>query len=427
MNNTTELSNVLLTLLGIEPPADVLSSIDISLIQSIFEKFGVLRKIIIFSKDVVVKAFVEFESTEQASSAKTFLHDCHYNDFGKVKVFFSALQKLDINSKYLEFKDFIKDRTSHKIAPPNKFKKAPFAMKAALPASQKNTTIPLKGSGLALNKNILNTQPTKTTNSKPKETSPKASQNENISPIPKDSQQDKENRPMNKLSSSECVDGDSQTGMKVSKESALIDYGESKVVLISNLNEFFFNVNELFNVFSCFGNLVKVLLMKNLKKALVEFKKVQSAQIAIAYMNGMTFGKTRIKVNMSKYKKIDLKRNNKSEASQNFNEVIIVSNKMNRFQNNSNDNVSPSSSLIASIEKNPKISLLDVLLAIQPYGKPLKTKSLEDKKEDVSAMSQHQVVLKFQTPAQAVRILAQTHNMEINGCHLNLNFTELMI
>lgn len=404
MNNTTQLSNVLLTLLGIEPAVDVISRIDISLIQSIFEGFGVLRKIIIFSKEIVVKAFVEFESVEQAVEAKHFLHNCEFNDLGKIKIYFSALQKLDINSKFMEFKDFAKDRPRNHGGIINKFKKEAAGnranQKSSALVSLLPTLAPRKRSGLALNKNLLNTNDAeKSSNAVKVKAEDALSENAATEP---------------------------QTATPFRKDSEPTEYGESKVVLISNLNEFFFTVTELFNVFSCFGNLVKVLLMKNLKKALVEFKKVQSAQAAIACMNYQMFGKTKIKVSMSKYKKIDLKRNNKSEASQNFNEVIIVSNKMNRFQNSSTNAIAPTASLIAVIEKNEKISLLDVLLAIQPFGKPLRTKCVEEDKENQS-VSLHQVVLKFQSVTQAIKVLAQAHNLEVNGYHLSLTFTDMVI
>ena len=48
-------------------------------------------------------------------------------------------------------------------------------------------------------------------------------------------------------------------------------------------------------------------------------------------MNGQTFPHLRIKANFSKYQKIDLKKNNKSENSQQFNEVIIPSPSQNRL------------------------------------------------------------------------------------------------
>lgn len=46
----------------------------------------------------------------------------------------------------------------------------------------------------------------------------------------------------------------------------------SKVVLVSNMDNIFQSAREVFNLFSCFGNIKKVLLMKNLNKALVEYE-----------------------------------------------------------------------------------------------------------------------------------------------------------
>ena len=166
--------------------------------------------------------------------------------------------------------------------------------------------------------------------------------------------------------------------------------------------------------------------MKNLKKALVEFKKEESAEAAMMYMDHKCFGKTKIKITMSKYKKIDLKRNNKSEASQNFNEVVIVSASMNRFKNSSSKIIAPTDTLIAVIEKDKGIQLLDILLAVQPYGKAIKTRSLDEQNENQN-ISLHQVLLKFQNTTLAMKVLAQAHSSEINGCLLNLTFAETSI
>ncbi len=93
--------------------------------------------------------------------------------------------------------------------------------------------------------------------------------------------------------------------------------------MVSNLNNIFDSAKEVHNLFSCFGNVVKVLLMKNLQKALVEFRDCISSRASADNLNSFRISSTVLKVNYSKYKTIDLKKNNKSENSKYYNEVFI--------------------------------------------------------------------------------------------------------
>lgn len=105
----------------------------------------------------------------------------------------------------------------------------------------------------------------------------------------------------------------------------------SKVVLASNLNNIFENAKEVFNIFSCFGNIKKILLMKNLNKVLVEYYDSESSLICAVNVNNLKLKDTELRINYSKYPTIDLEKNNKNSNSVNFNEIFIPGNGDHRY------------------------------------------------------------------------------------------------
>lgn len=102
MNN----SQILLVCIGFNNDCNTLSSLTIDDLFLIFNPFGQIKKIIIFSQKILLKAFVEFEQEEDANNAIDTLHDHNLNNFGKVKVYNSPLKELSFNNKFLSFKNF---------------------------------------------------------------------------------------------------------------------------------------------------------------------------------------------------------------------------------------------------------------------------------------------------------------------------------
>lgn len=86
----------------------------------------------------------------------------------------------------------------------------------------------------------------------------------------------------------------------------------SKVILISNLDDIFKSAKEVFNFFSCFGNIRKILLMKNLNKAMVEYYDTDSSLLCAVNVNNLKILSTELRINYSKYTTINLDKNNKN-------------------------------------------------------------------------------------------------------------------
>lgn len=471
MNNTTERSTILLVVLGIDGPSDAASRINVAFLQSIFEKFGTLHKIIIFLKEGIVKAFLEFATPEMSAGARAFLHNCVLNNLGRIKVFFSALQRLEFSSRFIECKDF----QPNKVVAPAKILKIS-AHKAKVLASenlsnQKAATVLARRGRPAADPFVLKEKENfnntlEAAVNEPKKDSAITGQNGGVPAAGVMTESKTEGRArLESIAEIDCCDplltplptADTFGQLPESLEStahnstnaltltslpselkledpaqdslslggegeqAKGDASGSKVVLISNLDDFFHSASEIFNLFSCFGNIVRVLLMKNLKKAMVEYKKPESAEVALNCMNNRTFGRSKIKVVFSKYKKIDLKRNNKSENSQNFNEVIIVSNKMNRFKNSAAHVIQPSDTLLVVVEKATDLQVTDLMLSVQGFAKPLKTRIVQAEKENAD-VALHQILFKFSGVIAAMKVLAQAHNSDVNGHFLNVTF-----
>lgn len=496
MNNTTERSSILLVILGIDAPAGATRGVNVALLQNVFEQFGVLQKVIIFVKEAIVKAFVEFGTPEEAVEARAFLHGCALNNLGLIKTFFSALQKLDFSNRFVECKDFAPKKSENASRPAqNSAHKAKVAATENLSnqkvvsalfmrakrRSDEQVLAPkndfnngrLRGEEAGhkgpADSDALSTQMTSVRDSLPDSAHSKADSKAPSRDHSKDVSVSRDTD-ATALQTCDSLTMFNPTGdvrrpslFSIQPSATLLEAAEAshadlevpeplpassppaeaeadttapqpdsppsvgpRVILLSNLDDFFLAASEIFNLFSCFGNIIRVLLMKNLKKALVEYKRSESAEAAIAFMNNRQFGRSKVKAVLSKYKKIDLKRNNKSENSQNFNEVIIVSNKMNRFKNSAQHVIAPTDTLLVVVEKATDLPLSDVILGVQLFGKPSRSKTLETE-EPTPEVALHQVLFKFPNVVAAMKVLALAHNTDIKGHFLSVTFAPSMV
>jgi hypothetical protein len=444
--NTTEQSDILLLCLGPDTDQTSIKDVNVADLFEVFSIFGTLSKVIIFKKKVLLKAFLQFRKVDHAVRARLELHDTFINDFGKAKLFFSALQELSFSNKYLEYKEY----SLHESQEPegdnyssvvsmsilnsskgksfmSKFdrleigsengkhdgKEGPRPSLFNPIASKYRSTVggilseiknPDNFNSAFSSKSLLMSNPVNPTISRlvlQKGSNFGSAQRDSI----QSSKRDSEN-----------------TNIELS--ACPVQQTPSKVILISNLFNCFDTVNEVFNVFSCFGNIYKVLLMKNLKKAMVEYTSVEFAQAAQAAMNNQAFGSSKIKVSFSKYKKIDLKKNNKSENSQQFNEVMIASKVMHRFESDLFGHVeSPSENLLIECEKGRDVLPIDIFIQVQSIIKPQNFKVVnEDKENQEAGEDSFRILSKFSSVKEALVVLSKCHNTDVKGLPLKISF-----
>lgn len=94
--------------------------------------------------------------------------------------------------------------------------------------------------------------------------------------------------------------------------------------MVSNIGDFFINAVELFNLFSCFGNISKVLFMTNLRKALIEYLSASATGKCVSTFMKHSFQKIGLKVSYSKYQTIDINQSANQHNSAMYNDIFIA-------------------------------------------------------------------------------------------------------
>lgn len=409
MKNTSENSNILLLCLGTDKIGRKPKDITVHDLHEVFSRFGALTKILIFSKTAVFKAFLEFADFSGANMVQTTLHNSILPKLGHVKLYYSAQEKLESSNKFVEFweKHIIKSSSkddddvfthSSTSSRPQKDKKIEnFFVKDLLSDSGKkkpktNCVFSSKNSHSPKYEEIK---------SKSMFTEPK-----NIV-LSKGSEFSRKIELGGTLSTTDM-------GLKVEEP----NLQSSKVVLVSNLDNVFSSVQELFNLFSCFGDINKLILMHNLQKALVEYQVVDSARLSIQHLSGLLIMNTKLKVNYSKYKKIDIKKSFRNEASLQFNEVLTVPGSLNRYGSGIVPDIrSIGSKLLFEIDKKDNIKMLDVYFYIEKFAEPQSIKIL-----DTNDKNKMQLVLSFKDKATAITIMSKFHRSDIKSAKVSISF-----
>lgn len=408
MINTSENSRILLLCLGTDKVGRKPKDITVNDVHEVFSRFGALNKILIFSKTAVFKAFLEFGDFGSSNMVQNTLHNSTLPKLGQVKLYYSAQEKLESSNKFVEFweKDVVKSiskdddvftHSSTSSRPSNDAKIENFFVKDLLSDSSKKRP--------KVNCNFsskLSTSPKyEDTKSKSAFTEPK-----HII-LSKGTEFSRKIELGNTLSTLDI-------GMNIEEPKTQL----SKVVLVSNLDNVFSSVQELFNLFSCFGDINKLILMHNLQKALVEYQIPESSKLCIQHLSGLSIMNTKLKVNYSKYKKIDIKKSFRNEASLQFNEVLTVPSSLNRYGPGIIPQIdSISSKLLFEVERKDNIKMLDIYFYIEKFAEPQSIKIL-----DSTDKNKMQLMLSFKDKATAISIMSKFHRSDIKSAKVSISF-----
>lgn len=415
MINTAEKSTIVLLCLGLDTDKSEVKKMDIAKLKQIFRKYGRLKKVIIFTRKILLKAFLEFFDFESASAAKNAVHEQIVGNYGKARLYFSPLQDLKACNKFVEcweYSDEKQQSTDEESLTRCSLrcstledKTGEFNNKECYQGYMNSFVVPQNRYSLF----SMNTEPSASLFRKKSFLSDqKFIFNQN-----------------NLQSNSNLID---LIEMPTIFDQNPINNANddivclSRVVLVSNLAFVFKNTNELFNLFSSFGNITKILYMKNLQKALIEYSNVRYASEAITNLNNLAIADTKLRVNFSKYHTIDLNKNNKNENSMQYNDVLIVPPMKNRYKANSEVMVKPlSSTLLVSFPNNKSIQTIDVYLAIEKYCKPIKTKLVKSK----SYIGMNEVVhlmFSFEDIQSAVYVVYKCNESIVKGTLIDICF-----
>lgn len=420
MINTTERSTILLVCLGLDSDKTEIKKIGVEELREMFDEFGRLVKVIIFTRKIILKAFVEYETFEIAERAKNAIHETFVKNYGKARLYFSPQQNLKFSNKYLEFWENV---------PQEKPQSMDDDMSTKLSLKH---SVSLLSHKLSLRKENCQFFP------QAKTQVPKAYQlfSNSIDTLDLNLNKDSFLSSNNLVFSSQpcilsTVSLNSQQSLFAQLERSPDSYPDSaeeevtsvsNVVLVSNLAHVFKSAEEIFNLFSAFGNIAKILFMVNLQKALIEYTELGHASNTITNLNNLTLGETKLRVNFSKHRKIDLQKNNKNENSMNFNQVLIVSPMRHRYRSNAQPSLSHlSTTLLISFPKVGGVEPIDIFFAIQKICAPTTTKTVS-KKAFVGKTEIVNLLFTFKDIQSAVYVMYKCHNIIVKGSLLDIFF-----
>ncbi|KAK7315274.1 hypothetical protein VNO77_33812 [Canavalia gladiata] len=187
---------------------------------------------------------------------------------------------------------------------------------------------------------------------------------------------------------------------------------ERCTVLVANLNPDRIDEDKLFNLFSIYGNIVRIKLLRNKPDhALIQMGDGFQAELAVHFLKGaMLFGK-RLEVNYSKYANITQGADTHEYANSN----------LNRFNRNAAKNYryccSPTkmihlSTLPQDITEEEIVSLLE------EHGPIVNSKVFE-------MNGKKQALVQFETEEQATEALVCKHASPLSGSVVRISFSQL--
>ena len=91
-------------------------------ILNIFQAFGEIKKIILFSNKNIIKAFIEFSNTLNAKLAKETCDKCFLCNEGNIRIFYSSIRTLCLKNKFIEYYNVEKNILINKNSLKNQFK-----------------------------------------------------------------------------------------------------------------------------------------------------------------------------------------------------------------------------------------------------------------------------------------------------------------
>ena len=418
--NTAEKSRILLLNLGLDTDKTAIKKVTVKELKEIFGKYGHLKKIVVFTRKTLLKAFLEYRNFEEAEAAINAVHETFVSSYGKARLYFSPMQVLKFSNKYLEFWEDDEDKqvkSDDELSTKLSLQYSVFKSPTKLLFQKEN------------NQNLM-----QNVNSNFK-TYPLFSDNPHTYDLisNKESLYHIKNSIYNSKYSISNTFSDTGIQAKANQQEHIANETKpvklynngsvlSKVVLVSNLGYIFKNAEELFNIFSAFGNITKILFMSNLQKALVEYTEIKYASECITNLNNLTLGDTKLRISFSKYKTIDLLKNNKTENSLQHNQVLIIPPTRNRYNPTFNSIIPPlSTTLLISYPRIGRVQSIDVYLAIEKFCKPVKTK-LVNSKAFIGASDIVSMLFSFEDIQSAVYVMYKCHNNVIKGAILDVFF-----
>lgn len=198
------------------------------------------------------------------------------------------------------------------------------------------------------------------------------------------------------------------------------DNKKSAVLHVNGLEHKDIKVHMIYNIFSNFGNITKIILMKNKASALIEFENIQFSALAKDYLNNIVFMGKPLRINYSNYANISI-RNKQNKST---NEEVFVGNQRNfRFSKNKNISINPPSSVL-HVSNLTKEVCKDQKTIKDYFGC---IGRVEGMKFLFGDNGKNMCLLRLPSIEDALRALAHLHDTDLGGRKIQISFTRSKI
>jgi len=177
-------------------------------------------------------------------------------------------------------------------------------------------------------------------------------------------------------------------------------------------------VTMLYNIFSNFGNILKIIFIRSRAAALLEFENVEYATISKDYFNNIVFMGKPLRITYSKYNIINI-RNKKSTKDE---EIYIGQPKSFRFKKNKPMSINPPSSTIHISNLVKDVCREDIIREyFSPYGR------IEAMKFLFMEGNKNMCLMRMASMEESLSAMGHLHDTDLGGRKVQISFTKSKI
>lgn len=183
-------------------------------------------------------------------------------------------------------------------------------------------------------------------------------------------------------------------------------------ILVSNLNTEKIDEDKLFNLFSIYGNIMRIKILRNKPDhALIQMGDGLQAELAVHYLKGAMLFDKRMEVNYSKHPQITSAPDTRDYSTS----------KLNRFNRNMVKNYryccAPTKMIhISSLP--PEVTEDEIISHLEPHGNVVNSKLFE-------INGKKQALVLFENEEQSTEALVSKHATTIDGLTIRISFSQL--
>jgi len=199
-----------------------------------------------------------------------------------------------------------------------------------------------------------------------------------------------------------------------------MDNNKSQVLYIRGLENKDFRVHMLYNVFSNFGNILKIIFIRSKAAALIEFENVEYSTISKDYLNNIVFMGKPLRIYYSNYSVINLSKKNCKDYPV---EDVFIGNPRNyRFKKTKNISINPPSSTLHISNLMREICHEELIRKyFCQFGRVEAIKFL------FMDNNKNMCLLRMASIEESLNAMAHLHDTDIGGRKIQISFTRSKI